>query len=306
MVVTKKPAAKPAAKITLQNGNEEHIKHIQQLLAKLAEQDVYNNDADGFSDKIAIQRIFKMTESRSKDDLLLRLTVIDSMYSTQMNRRYYALQELAEKLDCLNKKTDLPTLFNTFINSAKRDTNLFKGKINGSEFNLFDEKYGIGKDGNDKGVAVSLISKYAYFETGYKFPIFDSIACEMYPRIWKYCGLKGKIPKLKAAPKDQQVQGAETILAFVNAIDELIACLGGGISYDHLDRLLWFTGKIYRGNLSLVIPRKDYEKCVKEKLIVEGVFDVTRVDISKLSFCQTNSRLRALFELAKTLKTNNC
>ncbi len=277
-------------------GNADHIRQIREILDGLKTHDVYDNGVNGFSaDKQAIINIFEKTNASNTADVLLRVTVIDSMYSTQMNRRYYALDELSEKLVQLHPTRNL---FEDFLKTYNVD--LFKG----DGFNLWGEKYGIGKDGNDKGVAVSLISKYAYFETGLRFPIYDSIACEMFPRIWKYCGWKDKSPKLWILNEKQQLDGELTISAFTKAIDELIRRLGGNISYDHLDRLLWFAGKIYRGNLSLVISREDYKQCVNEKLIKKGVFDVSQVDVSKLSFCQTNSRLKAMFELAKTLKTN--
>lgn len=277
-------------------GNADHIHQIREILDGLKTHDVYDNGVNGFSaDKQAIINIFEKTNASNTADVLLRVTVIDSMYSTQMNRRYYALDELSEKLVQLHPTRNL---FEDFLKTYNVD--LFKG----DGFNLWGEKYGIGKDGNDKGVAVSLISKYAYFETGLRFPIYDSIACEMFPRIWKYCGWKDKSPKLWILNEKQQLDGELTISAFTKAIDELIRRLGGNISYDHLDRLLWFAGKIYRGNLSLVISREDYKQCVNEKLIKKGVFAVSQVDVSKLSFCQTNSRLKAMFELAKTLKTN--
>ena len=277
-------------------GNAAHIHQIREILDGLKTHDVYDTGVNGFSaNKQAIINIFEKTNASNIADVLLRVTVIDSMYSTQMNRRYYALDELAEKLVQLHSTQNL---FQDFLKAYNVDL------FNGNGFNLWDEKYGIGKDGKDKGVAISLITKYAYFETGLNFPIYDSIACEMFPRIWKYCGWKDKAPKLWVLNNEQQTDGKMTIVAFVKAIDELTNRLGGNISYDHLDRLLWFTGKIYRGNLSLVISRKDYERCVKEQLIIEGVFDVSQVDISKLSFCKTNTRLKAMFELAKTLKTN--
>lgn len=292
MAITKMKKANPKDI----GGNADHIRQIREILDGLKTHDVYDNGVNGFSaDKQAIINIFEKTNASNTADVLLRVTVIDSMYSTQMNRRYYALDELSEKLVQLHPTRNL---FEDFLKTYNVD--LFKG----DGFNLWGEKYGIGKDGNDKGVAVSLISKYAYFETGLRFPIYDSIACEMFPRIWKYCGWKDKSPKLWILNEKQQLDGELTISAFTKAIDELIRRLGGNISYDHLDRLLWFAGKIYRGNLSLVISREDYKQCVNEKLIKKGVFDVSQVDVSKLSFCQTNSRLKAMFELAKTLKTN--
>ena len=294
-------------KIANKDGNSAHIKQVRDILENLKIKDVYDDDINGFSsDKTAIENIFKMTNKRTLGDILLRLTVIDSMYSTQMNRRYYALQELAEKLYCLHQTNPLPTLFRMFI-EKKGDIHLFDGQIGSEKFNLFAEKYGIGKDGADKGVAVSLISKYAYFETNYGFPIYDSIVCEMYPRIWKYCGWEGKTPVLTVKDNNQQMVGDATIVKFVDAVNELIKRLGGNFSYDHLDRLLWFVGKIYRGNLSLALERTDYEWCVdnwfeKDDKGNKVLFDVTNVDIGKADFCKKNSRLKSMFMLANELK----
>ena len=295
MAITKMKKANPKDI----GGNADHIRQIREILDGLKTHDVYDNGVNGFSaDKQAIINIFEKTNASNTADVLLRVTVIDSMYSTQMNRRYYALDELSEKLVHLHPSKEL---FKEFLTTY--DADLF----NGDGFNLWGEKYGIGKKGEEKGVAVSLISKYAYFETEFKFPIYDSIACEMYPRIWKYCGWKDKTPKLWVLNNEQQTDGEKTIVVFVKAIDELINRLGGNISYDHLDRLLWFTGKIYRGNLSLVVSRKDYEWCIKNwpEKDKEGNFDVTKNNLSKAPFYQSNTRLKAMFDLAKTLKTNN-
>ncbi|MBO7570731.1 MAG: hypothetical protein J6T48_01110 [Bacteroidales bacterium] len=306
MATTKKSATtKPKTQKTDNSPNLDRIKQIKSILDSLKQCDVYNNEEDGFSsDKTAIENVFNMTSKRTLSDILLRLTVIDSMYSTQMNRRYYALQELAEKLHCLDQIKPLPTLFKDFI-GKKRDIHMFDGKIGTNKFNLFAEKYGIGKDGSDKGVAVSLISKYAYFETNHGFPIYDSIACEMYPRIWKYCGWKDKPPLLTVKDSSQQMVGDATIVKFVESIDELIKRLGGNISYDHLDRLLWFVGKIYRGNLSLVVDRKNYEWCTKnwKERDKDNNFLIDKVNIGNAPFCNNNQQLKAMFDLAKDLIT---
>lgn len=176
--------------------------------------------------------------------------------------------------------------------------------------NLFSEKFGIGKDGTDKGLAISLISKYAYFETQQRFPIYDSIACEMYPIIWEFCGFEGKPPKLKIHRKDNfghsEVDGKATIVAYIEAIDRLIYLLGGRTNYDHLDRLLWFVGKVLRGNLSLVLPRENYEWCTKNLSNCktdngEFKFDIKKASLKDLAFLKKNTVLYKFFELAEKL-----
>ena len=152
-------------------------------------------DDSGYSlGKSTIMKVFSATAGYTKEDLLARLTLIDSMYSTQMNRRYYGLDELAGLLEILHKKKPLKETFLEYIRN--KDFTIFD--IPSISKNLFAEKYGIGKNGEDKGLAVSLISKYAYFETNFEFPIYDSIVREMYPRIWEYCGFdKKEMPKIE-------------------------------------------------------------------------------------------------------------
>ena len=129
----------------------------------------YESDNSGYSlGKLAIQKVFEATNTYSIEDILARLTIIDSMYSTQMNRRYYGLEELAEVLTEINKKQNLTEAFLAFLKAK----DLSRFQIRGKATDLFTEKYGIGKNGEDKGLAVSLISKYAYFETRYQFPIY--------------------------------------------------------------------------------------------------------------------------------------
>ncbi len=303
----------------------EHLKKVQELFGMLAKQDVYGES--GFSaDKEAIHKVFGCTNDYEKADLLVRLTLIDSMYSTQMSRRYYALDELAEVLAKLadGKTGKLEAMFLAFAKEPEKNLSRFnytevvtneKGEKVTVSKNLFSECYGIGKDGEDKGVAISLISKYAYFLTGCKFPIYDSIACEMYPLVWHFCGW-GTFHKnkLTITNKEGQTLGAETMIAFVNAINLLIDKLDcKGVDYDLLDRFLWFVGKIRRGNLSLVLTREEYENVMqlypaqitttktkngKEKTITE-YFNIERVDINKLNFLKKNKTLKLFFEVAK-------
>lgn len=297
-----------------------HYKMVQEIFALLNTNDVYQGDSGFTADKDAIVRVFNGTNGSDKADLLVRLTLIDSMYSTQMSRRYYALDELAEVLAKLaeGKKDKLEKDFLAFAKNPEKHLKLFDfTEIEGGKKvakNLFSECYGIGKDGEDKGVAISLISKYAYFLTGFKFPIYDSIACEMYPLVCHFCGWNELEKKKLTISKGGKVQGAETMISFVNAINSLMAKLGcKGANYDLLDRFLWFVGKIRRGNLSLVLTREEYEKVMhlypaqttttktkngKEKAITE-YFNIERVDIDKLKFLKKNKTLKLLFEIAK-------
>ena len=249
-------------------------------------------DESGYSlGKSTILKVFKATDGYSHEDILARLTLIDSMYSTQMNRRYYGLEELAVALADVHNRKNLEEAFLDFL----KDKDLKPFELRNSikvKTNLFIEKYGIGKNGEDKGKAVSLISKYAYFETEFRFPIYDSIVREMYPRIWNYCGFKEQMPEIKA----------NDMVSFIEAIDLLISKLDcTDVTYDTLDRVLWYVGKIYRGNLSLVLSMEEYKAFVKLYSKNKGGFDVANADLNSLPIPHDNI-VYDFFVLAKELK----
>ena len=268
-------------------------KHTNTNLATLynifAKLNAAEQDNSGYSlGKATILKVFNATNSYTTEDILARLTLIDSMYSTQMSRRYYGLEELAKVLAEINKNKSLKDAFIDFL----EDKEYTPFNIKGKKTNLFSEKYGIGKNGEDKGTAVSLISKYAYFETEFRFPIYDSIVREMYPRIWNYCGFKEKMPEIKV----------NDMVSFIEAIDLLISKLDCTyITYDTLDRVLWYVGKIYRGNLSLVLSMEEYQAFVKLYSKNKGGFDVAYADLNSLPISRDNI-VYDFFALAKELK----
>ena len=291
-----------------------NLNFLNNIFAKLkaAEQ-----DNSGYSlSKATILKVFDATKTYTTEDILARLTLIDSMYSTQMSRRYYVvmlhsafqrsmystqmsrryygLEELAKVLAEINQNKPLEKAFIDFLKDKSYDPFVIKGK----KTNLFSEKYGIGKNGEDKGQAVSLISKYAYFETEFRFPIYDSIVREMYPRIWNYCGFKEKMLEIKA----------NDMVSFIEAIDLLIRQLDcTDVTYDTLDRVLWYVGKIYRGNLSLVLSREEYDAfaekftTLNDKGKKELTFDIAEVDLKSLPI-KKDSLVYDFFVLAKELK----
>lgn len=247
--------------------------------------------------KSTILKVFKATDGYSHEDILARLTLIDSMYSTQMSRRYYGLEELAVALADVHNRKNLEEAFLDFL----KDKDLKPFELRNSKkvrTNLFIEKYGIGKNGEDKGSAVSLISKYAYFETKFKFPIYDSIVREMYPRVWNYCGF----------PKSEMLEFKyNDMTSFVEMINLMISKLNSTyVNYDSLDRILWYIGKIYRGNLSLVLSRKEYDAFAEKYTKSEDgkkvfAFDIATVDLKSLPI-KKDSLVYDFFVLAKDLK----
>lgn len=279
---------------------------VLEILRLIEKEDIADNEI-GFSlDKNAINLLFERTSEKSYMDIFIRLTVIDSTYSTQMTRRYYGLDELSRAIFLVKKNNPDKTLSELFVDYlSNRDITPFKyiNPEDKRETDLFNEKYGIGKNGGEKGIALSLICKYAYFETRGEFPIYDSIACEMIPLMWKKCHFEGKCPPLSENPN---LSGAAKLNRFLDALDAFKKNLGIEVSNDHLDRLLWFVGKIIRGNLSLVLRRKDYVWCSNHGFITkqdkETKFRIETVELKDLPFLQPHSLLYRFFELAKILK----
>ena len=238
----------------------ENIDFVKKLMNELSDPNFMMESGYAINKK-TIKDIFKLTQDKkvSKDNIHARLTVIDSMYSTQMNKRYYALEGLAKELYNLQKTYELP-LAEQFRKFAIDPTD--EGILN-----IFNKQYGIGKDGKDKGLAVSLLSKYAYYDTNFQFPIYDSIVRERYAGFWIYCDFdKTEIPQIHKNKID--------IKTFIKAINKLLKNLNYTNipqRYDVLDRLLWVVGKIIRGNLSLILSENEYVELVSENEYVELV-----------------------------------
>lgn len=269
---------------------EDIQKKIKDILKE--KKDVKGNSSGFALNRSTIEKVFRTLQVSSAQDIQARLTLIDSMYSTQMNRRYYALEELAQALWTLNQKNgDLAGLFKTF--AKDRDISAFNDTD--GKNNLWSAQYGIGKDGKEKGVAVSLISKYAYFATGYKFPIYDSIACEMIPLIWPD-------PESYESVCPWKVHEKPSIREFLDAVNSL--CKYYQTDYDHLDRLMWFVGKILRKNFSLVLTRSEYEHL---RNMVGGNIDnlsIAALEMEKMQFI-ADELVREFFELARLLAQEN-
>ena len=224
--------------------------------------------------KKAIKELFNKTNSNSKEDIILRLIVIDSSYSTNMNRRYFGFEELTD-------------LICSFKNKLKKDIDV-KDFIE-KNFDKMNTKVGIDKKGNRKKHSFSLLTKYIYFQTDFNFPIYDSLVLnelnkEFKGEVKKELSKKYffKLIKLKEKYK---------------------------VSFDELDKYYWFKGKVKRGNLSLLIPdSKTYMDEFISKLFTEekigskksSELDSTIADkLKKNNINFKNRRLKLIQKLAR-------
>jgi hypothetical protein len=205
--------------------------------AQLAQSILHYGTPYAFAKK-AIRSLFSNSTMPSYQEMIsLRLTVIDSYYSTNMNKRYYGIEDISSSLQRIAEAdAELESFFLSYIRSPKS----FSRGVD-----LFNAIYGIDKSGDPAKRAQSLISKYAYFVTNFRFPIYDSLAKKSYQRLSK------TYPKTVTPCK-----GIDDVNQFFQCISELNLIFK---DFDLMDNLLWLIGKVKEGNLSLIIIRADYE-----------------------------------------------
>lgn len=209
--------------------------------------------------KLLISELFNSNKGYNTGIIMLRLVVIDSLYSTNAAYSYFSFEEMADKIYNLLGKTE---------EGARQYFYEIACRKKGDEKNLFQEPFGIQKNLSEGNKQMSLLSKYAYY-TLYSnkecrkkyplgFPIYDSLALESYPTVCKMLGIKRRTGLW------------DDIEAYVKALDEVRAMLFEGKElfngkyqqFDILDAYLWRMGKFNGGNLSLLLGREDYVKFV--------------------------------------------
>lgn len=216
----------------------------------------------GSSDYVAqrstIQRIFDLTggASYNSQSIVLRLTVIDSLYSTNAAYSYYAIDSMADAIAALGTERNVADSFYAIA----------CGKVD--EKNLFGEKYGLHKNLTVGNQQLSLMSKYAYYALLHApasyplgFPIYDSLVKKMYPIVCRHLCINIK----------KKTFSSTDIERYVKALDEVRTTFFGGIptlyhgfqQFDVLDAYLWRMGKLDGGNYSLLLDQQDYSTFVK-------------------------------------------
>ena len=192
-------------------------------------------------EKSFISRCFQINAESQFDKVKLRLHLIDSLYSTQMSKRYYGIEELAETLAQYSDDKLIEEAYK-YINNENSEI-LDK---------VFTEKYGYNSIGKKEKKAVSLISKYLYFLTDYQFPIYDSLVKIAYPKVMKEYNLKTGYTKI-------------TDINFVQALSALNQ-LSGINDFEKLDNFLWYSQKVENNSFSLICSKEEHLKRIKIKV----------------------------------------
>lgn len=205
--------------------------------------------------------------------LLTRLSLLDALYSTGVNRYHpYAVVDIAEAIDELGTDHEYVATLATWLDNLDDQQS--------KALELFNRRFGDLTDNSEekkekweKGTcAISLLSKYSYYLfRQYKdkypsgFPIYDSLAKESYVRVLAYMG-----EEAKTCPKGV----GSSIVSYLKAIKALGVALWGSDEeymkykysmqrFDLLDTYLWRLGKLNKASYSLLLPRGDFAK-IKE------------------------------------------
>lgn len=223
------------------------LSHI--AVDELAGENIDLSQANYMNQRAIINSIFKRGEY-NKGQLILRLTVIDSLYSTNAAYSYFSIEEMAEKILALGTQRQARDYFYSIACLAKDNKK------------LFDEPYGIQKDLREGSKQMSLLSKYAYYELMQEplrypkgFPIYDRLAREAFPIVCRML-------KLKPVERLSQTPDIEPYIRCINQLRKELfdndETFNGFQQFDILDAYLWRMGKFNEGNLSLLLGREDY------------------------------------------------
>lgn len=241
----------------MENAKENILAIMQSIAENELSKDCGTLQSATYNDqKVLISALFDSTRGYNTGIIMLRLVVIDSLYSTNAAYSYFSFEEMAEKIYELGSEDEARKYF-YHIATLKGDKDSKK---------LFEEPFGIQKNLSEGSKQMSLLSKYAYYAL-YKqkqyplgFPIYDSLALDAYPTVCKMLGI------------EQHTEIANDICNYVAALDNVRTIIFGNDDlflgqyqqFDILDAYLWRMGKFSGGNLSLLLGRDDYVTFIKK------------------------------------------
>ena len=192
-------------------------------------------------------------------NIMLRLVVIDSLYSTNAAYSYFSFDKMTDKILSLGTEKEAADYFYSIVQKKKDNKN------------LFDARYGIRKNLQESSQLMSLMTKYAYYALrkdtkSYPlgFPIYDRLAKEAYSVVCKILKI--------TPPKELPAQKTPDIKSYIDCMQQLReeifgtdeTLFNGYQQFDILDAFLWRMGKFEEGNLSLLLNIDDYKTFIKE------------------------------------------
>ncbi|MDD6184392.1 MAG: hypothetical protein PUB29_02050 [Bacteroidales bacterium] len=232
----------------------------------------YNNIGSGYNTQRKILTdLFRNTSNGNytKDAIMLRLTALDSSYSTNASKSYYAIEEMAEEIWNIPGNGNREDNANRFFIEVATGVQTTSNNVHVD--NWFNKQFGIQKNGKTGHRKTSLLSKYAYYcllldKKSDGFPIYDSLAVASFPFA---CMILCQNSAQDLKNLVNQFSSESTYIPvslYINAMKSL--CDGLGLTnstfsnfqkFDILDAYLWRMGKLSNGNLSLLLDKQEYE-----------------------------------------------
>ena len=270
-----------AATSTALTVNSINVKKIQTLMGAIDAKitsggtNLYDKNRD------LIKSLFDPAIPYNVDVVYKRLVVIDALYSTNMNQRYYGIEDMANTIDDLSYNAGIASDDNLRNRVRNFRDSLFLGNdivvYLGNDIvdyrdpiaKAFAMSYGIHKNLNQAGSAMSLLSKYFYYllltdpSEIIGFPIYDSLASYMYPIVCKYVYASGTPRKIVS------VKTINHLCDYFLALNQLrisigISSIGGSLQeFDLLDAYLWRMGKFNGNNFSLLLDQGEYSSLIR-------------------------------------------
>ena len=253
-----------------------------------------NGPTSYLQQRAMLERIFKNTSKQyDYTSVKLRLTVLDSLYSTNANYTYFSIDDMAYEICKLGTEQDAIDYFNGIALGGK-DT---KG--------LFSKKYGMHKNCTPGNRQQSLMSKYAYYQLHIQnvnayplgFPIYDSLVLKIYPKVCNILGMK-KCIKLTLIENYVSALNGVRQKIFNSQLPQY-----GLQQYDLLDAYLWRMGKIDGGNFSLLFNKCDYERFInnlglKDRKITDAIVKgkCETMSVNEIMKDISNNLMRSLLE----------
>ncbi len=219
----------------------------------------------------------------SKMDIYHRLILIDSLYSTNVNRmRNFGLEEMTDVIwDLCEDNNGIHTdaslaeklSYSIDIGEYKKRSNFFTNLGIGActfyepIFKAFNHQYGYVEENNkikNAGKAMSLLSKYFYFVAlvqrvdDYGFPIYDKIVRGLIRPIEKYIGL---LPlSINLDDMEKFIPAIKRIVDTLEAADPDLwdPKNSGKLKFDLLDYFLWHIGKAGEQSYKLLLTKTEY------------------------------------------------
>ncbi|MBN2424487.1 MAG: hypothetical protein JXB44_05630 [Calditrichaceae bacterium] len=198
-------------------------------------------------DKEIISILYTSTEwklqnyknNKDRQKLKIRLTLVDSYYSTNVaSKRYNGINDIIDRICMIsNSDNELIDKFKMFLDDIKETNEIGQ---------LFNGLYGWTKTHSDGLKAISLISKFAYFLTEFSFPIIDKYVSSYHTRLFKEFK-KNDDFSTKELPKNNSDL---SIFRRIKVLNKPIQ------NFDKLDNLLWLIGKLANNNFSLILNKK--------------------------------------------------